>query len=369
MPRRCCLDLSGLVQGESPCEDLAPSKLWNSLAWYERLAVWLLAEKEQGAASVVSGYISYLPQPGCASFYDAPLHWDDEELRELQYPPIISAVYECAGPPLVGTRTPVASRSSCSSSRPFPHNARARASRGDRQREQIRQLHQRLRAGGGSAAARVSLADLTWAEQVVWSRAFASTVQRADAPPPPPPPQMEKKVLFEAEWLGKVGCRHPLWSPDHLPDCHSARHDGRWRVLAMHLGGLPSHPARAVRVLPLGGASSALRRTPRGHLRLWRADQGDDPGRRDAHARQRGGGDAADGDGADADARLAQPRLLGLGLVLLRPRRGRLRPLDLAPSQGGRAGAPLLWRQGQRRAAPGATARPRTNSRRRPRPF
>ena len=180
---------------------------------------------------------------------------------------------------------------------------------------------------------------------------------------------MEKKVLFEAEWLGKVGCRHPLWSPDHLPDCHSARHDGRWRVLAMHLGGLPSHPARAVRVLPLGGASSALRRTPRGHLRLWRADQGDDPGRRDAHARQRGGGDAADGDGADADARLAQPRLLGLGLVLLRPRRGRLRPLDLAPSQGGRAGAPLLWRQGQRRAAPGATARPRTNSRRRPRPF
>ena len=116
VPRRCCLDLSGLVQGESPCEDLAPSKLWNSLAWYERLAVWLLAEKEQGAASVVSGYISYLPQPGCASFYDAPLHWDDEELRELQYPPIISAVYECAGPPLVGTRTPVASRSSCSSS-------------------------------------------------------------------------------------------------------------------------------------------------------------------------------------------------------------------------------------------------------------
>ena len=44
----------------------------------------------------------------------------------------------------------------------------------------------------------------------VWSRAFASTVQRADAPPPPPPPQMEKKVLFEAEWLGKVGCRPPL---------------------------------------------------------------------------------------------------------------------------------------------------------------
>ena len=48
--------------------------------------MWLLAERELGAESAVSGYIAYLPQPGCASFYDAPLHWAEEELRELQYP-------------------------------------------------------------------------------------------------------------------------------------------------------------------------------------------------------------------------------------------------------------------------------------------
>ena len=66
--------------------------------------MWLLAERELGAESAVSGYIAspspspspnpspnpnplpptltqvsgyiaYLPQPGCASFYDAPLVW------------------------------------------------------------------------------------------------------------------------------------------------------------------------------------------------------------------------------------------------------------------------------------------------------
>ena len=87
VPRGRTLDLASVAQGESPCPDLAPPRLWSSLAWYERLAVWLLAERELGAASAVSGYISYLPQPGCASFYDAPLHWAEAELRELQYPP------------------------------------------------------------------------------------------------------------------------------------------------------------------------------------------------------------------------------------------------------------------------------------------
>ena len=91
VPRGRTLDLASVAQGESPCPDLAPPRLWSSLAWYERLAVWLLAERERGAESAVSGYISYLPQPGCASFYDAPLHWGEDELRELQYPPMIGA--------------------------------------------------------------------------------------------------------------------------------------------------------------------------------------------------------------------------------------------------------------------------------------
>ena len=86
--------------------------------------MWLLAERELGAESAVSGYIAYLPQPGCASFYDAPLHWAEEELRELQYPPMIGAVYE--------------------------------------QREQIKGLHARLRQGGGARAAAVTLEQVTW---------------------------------------------------------------------------------------------------------------------------------------------------------------------------------------------------------------
>ena len=35
VPRRCCLDLAAVPQGESPCPDLAPPRLWSSLAWYE----------------------------------------------------------------------------------------------------------------------------------------------------------------------------------------------------------------------------------------------------------------------------------------------------------------------------------------------
>ena len=88
--------------------------------------MWLLAERELGAESAVSGYIAYLPQPGCASFYDAPLHWAEEELRELQYPPMIGAVYE--------------------------------------QREQIKGLHARLRQGGGARAAAVTLEQVSWLE-------------------------------------------------------------------------------------------------------------------------------------------------------------------------------------------------------------
>jgi len=176
VPRGRTLDLASVPQGESPCPDLAPPRLWSSLAWYERLAVWLLAERELGAASAVSGYIAYLPQPGCASFYDAPLHWGDDELQELQYPPMIGAVYE--------------------------------------QREQIKDLHARLRQGGGAGAAAVSLEQVTWAEQVVWSRAFASTLAKTQPGAPPSAPKYfmgqdrkelgEKKVLFEAEWLGKL---------------------------------------------------------------------------------------------------------------------------------------------------------------------
>jgi len=60
------------------------------------------------------------------------------------------------------------------------------------QREQIKELHARLRQGGGAAAAAVTLEQVAWAEQVVWSRAFASTLAKGGrgAPPPPPPTRL-----------------------------------------------------------------------------------------------------------------------------------------------------------------------------------
>ena len=81
LPRTRCLDLADTI-GRSPCPELAPTALWESLAWQQRLAVWLIAERRQGEASAVSGYISFLPQPD--AFADAPLQWTDQELAELR---------------------------------------------------------------------------------------------------------------------------------------------------------------------------------------------------------------------------------------------------------------------------------------------
>jgi len=97
VPRRRCLDLAGInvdptKAGRSPCERLAPTPLWSRLMWFERLAVWLLAEARRGPESEICGYIDYLPSPD--SFCDSPLAWSDAELAEFRYPPLASAVRE-----------------------------------------------------------------------------------------------------------------------------------------------------------------------------------------------------------------------------------------------------------------------------------
>ena len=342
VPRSRCLDLAGLDGGETPCPDLAPQRLWDRLAWYERLAVWLLAEKSLGEASMVSGYISYLPQPGCASFYDAPLHWEDAELTELQYPPLVQAVYE--------------------------------------QREQIRSLHERVRGGGGARAGSVGLDAVAWAEQVVWSRAFASTVKKtgarggADAgsspppppppspPPPPPPPPRDVKtnVLFEAEWLGKL--------KELLPgDVGETLRLGRDPALAsgpMEMALMPmldalnhastaapseqsSSPAPHL-ALPAGQGRASLR------FARWRA-----PPCCPRAAPARGGVAASSAHGPHArSCTLSPPRRHRVRLVLLRRRRRRLRALVGRAARAGRAGLPLVRRQGQRRAPAGENAPP-----------
>ncbi len=161
VPRGRCLDLAATAAG-SPCPSLAPDPLWGSLAWYEKLALWLLAEQQQAEDSAVSGYVAYLPTK--AEFADAPLEWDAEELAELRYPPVIAAVGEQAA--------------------------------------SIDQLFARLQAGGGVDAARVGVPDLRWAEQIVLSRAFSSVVRQGSADAPPPPPAAPR--ADPSGWLGDL---------------------------------------------------------------------------------------------------------------------------------------------------------------------
>jgi len=134
VPRGRCLDLA--IAPTTPCPQLVPNGLWETLAWYERLALWLLAEKARGADSAIVGYVSYLPPPH--AFDDAPLSWTEEELSELRYPPFAAAVREQAA--------------------------------------SLALLHAELQSRGGPDAASVSLDDLRWAVQLVLSRAFSSEI-------------------------------------------------------------------------------------------------------------------------------------------------------------------------------------------------
>lgn len=52
-----------------------------------RLALMVLYEKNQGSSSRVSGYIAQLPTD-----FGTPLHWSDEELEALGYPPLVAEV-------------------------------------------------------------------------------------------------------------------------------------------------------------------------------------------------------------------------------------------------------------------------------------
>ena len=49
LPRSRCLDLSRVTSG-TPCPEMAPAALWDTLEWYEALAVWLLSERRRGEA-------------------------------------------------------------------------------------------------------------------------------------------------------------------------------------------------------------------------------------------------------------------------------------------------------------------------------
>ena len=90
---------------------MAPPALWDSLEWYEALAVWLLSERRRGEASPIHGYVQYLPQP--VEFSDAPLEWSEAELAELRYPPIAIAIEEIEAVRIKRTNVAIAIRIEC----------------------------------------------------------------------------------------------------------------------------------------------------------------------------------------------------------------------------------------------------------------
>ena len=145
VPRTRCLDLAAISvdpqkAGRSPCERIAPTPLWSRLLWFERLAVWMLAEARRGEESEVCGYIDYLPGP--ATFADALLAWTDKELAEFKYPPLVSAVRE--------------------------------------QKDSLEQLLLEIQSAGGADADTVTMDELLWAEQIVLSRAFTSDIAKGE---------------------------------------------------------------------------------------------------------------------------------------------------------------------------------------------
>ena len=190
VPRTACLDLAAVEGGASPCPTLLPTELWNELRWFERLGCWLIAEGRRGAASPVSGYMGYLPKP--STFLDAPLEWTERELTELAYPPLQAAIAE--------------------------------------QRVELDALLGRLRAEGGPQAASVSLGELRWAQQLVLSRAFCSSIatpkeeakRAAAAAPPPPPPPASPAVTTAKMWFGGLPGVNKLLSGQPPPPAPAA---------------------------------------------------------------------------------------------------------------------------------------------------
>lgn len=111
-----------------PFPQWVDAAFWDSKPWWVRLALMVLNEKEFGASSRVSGYIAQLPTD-----FGTPLHWSDAELQALGYPHLTAEV--------------------------------------DNQRRQWSALHQQL--SDTCPSCKVTLEQLTWALEAVFSRAFS----------------------------------------------------------------------------------------------------------------------------------------------------------------------------------------------------
>ncbi len=75
------------VTTEQPAPKWADKELWRSSTWYVRLALRLLHEKSQGAASELAPWVEQLPKS-----FDTPFFWTDDELAALRYRPLQDSV-------------------------------------------------------------------------------------------------------------------------------------------------------------------------------------------------------------------------------------------------------------------------------------
>lgn len=86
VPRSSALVVDPTI-GRCPCPDMVEPDFWKSAPWFVKMAVIVLHEASLGSDSRVSGYIQQLPES-----IDTPIRWTDEEISELQYPPLEEAI-------------------------------------------------------------------------------------------------------------------------------------------------------------------------------------------------------------------------------------------------------------------------------------
>ena len=129
VPRGAALTLP--PKQRCPCPEFVTPEFWDSVPWFAKLAVRLLAEKRKGAASPLARYLEQLPRA-----VDTPVTWPQARLAQLQYPHLIAQV--------------------------------------GRQRDEWRALHKKLTSGGVAAGARAPPEEeLFWALAAVRSRTFS----------------------------------------------------------------------------------------------------------------------------------------------------------------------------------------------------
>ena len=95
VPQPAALEVSSLKTSSVPSSlDKAGITMdgatWRELPWFAKLACLLAAEKRRGAQSPVAAYVATLPR----SFDEFPMFWTDDELAELQYPPLEMSVHK-----------------------------------------------------------------------------------------------------------------------------------------------------------------------------------------------------------------------------------------------------------------------------------